>query len=169
MATLAASAKTMLFGDMRKYVIRRVRQMTILRLTERFADYGQVAFIGFARYDGTLLDAGTHPGKVPDPAQLTLIGYQGKKFRRGLRHSLATFPRGKSSRIRCVRAVPVERNEFSPACRAKPGPRRAVTAARPRRRNPGKGKLADGRKIILKRLSAVSQIERAYTLGEAWP
>ena len=27
------------------------------------ADYGQVAYIGFSRYDGNLLDAGTHPVK----------------------------------------------------------------------------------------------------------
>ena len=32
-----------------------------MRLNERYADYGQVAFIGFARYDGNLVDAGTHP------------------------------------------------------------------------------------------------------------
>ena len=35
----------------------------MIRLEERFADYGQVAFIGFARYDGNLLDAGTNPVK----------------------------------------------------------------------------------------------------------
>ena len=35
----------------------------MLRLNERFADFGQVSFMGFARYDGNLLDAGTHPVK----------------------------------------------------------------------------------------------------------
>jgi hypothetical protein len=40
-----------------------VKELVVLRLVERFADYGQVAFIGFARYDGNLLDAGTHPVK----------------------------------------------------------------------------------------------------------
>lgn len=55
--------KTLLFGSMEKYVIRRVKNMTVLRLEERFADYGQVAFIGFSRYDGALIDAGTHPVK----------------------------------------------------------------------------------------------------------
>ena len=63
LATLATGAKTMLFGQFQKYVIRRVRDLSVLRLTERFADYGQVGFIGFARYDGGLLDAGTHPVK----------------------------------------------------------------------------------------------------------
>jgi hypothetical protein len=57
------AAKTVLFGDTKKYLIRRVRDLRVLQLVERFADYGQVAFIGFARYDGNLLDAGTHPVK----------------------------------------------------------------------------------------------------------
>jgi HK97 family phage major capsid protein len=61
MAQIAVNAKTVLFGDLSKYLIRRVKELGILRLNERFADYGQVAFIGFARYDGNLLDAGTHP------------------------------------------------------------------------------------------------------------
>ena len=63
MAAPAASAKSMLFGALKKYQIRRVAEMRILRLTERFADFGQVGFLGFARYDGNLLDAGTHPVK----------------------------------------------------------------------------------------------------------
>jgi HK97 family phage major capsid protein len=63
MAVPAASAKDLLFGQMKKYVVRRVKGLAVLRLEERFADYGQVAFIGFARYDGNLLDAGTHPVK----------------------------------------------------------------------------------------------------------
>jgi HK97 family phage major capsid protein len=57
----AVTNKTMLFGDFSKYIIRRVKDMTILRLEERYADFGQVGFIGFARYDGNLIDAGTHP------------------------------------------------------------------------------------------------------------
>jgi HK97 family phage major capsid protein len=63
MAVPAAGAKTVLFGALDKYIIRRVKELSVLRLTERFADYGQVAFLGFARYDGNLLDAGTHPVK----------------------------------------------------------------------------------------------------------
>jgi HK97 family phage major capsid protein len=61
MATVAVNAKSMLFGQLKKYMIRAVKELAIVRLNERFADYGQVAFIGFARYDGDLLDAGTHP------------------------------------------------------------------------------------------------------------
>lgn len=49
------------FGDFSNYYIRDVKDVTILRLTERYADYFQVGFIAFARADGILLDAGTHP------------------------------------------------------------------------------------------------------------
>ena len=63
MATIATTNKTVLFGAIDKYLIRQVKELSILRLNERFADKGQVAFIGFARYDGNLLDAGTHPVK----------------------------------------------------------------------------------------------------------
>jgi HK97 family phage major capsid protein len=64
MAVPAASAKTLLFGALDKYLIRKVKELQIMRLNERFADYGQVGFLGFARADGNLLDAGTHPVKV---------------------------------------------------------------------------------------------------------
>jgi HK97 family phage major capsid protein len=51
----AASAKSILFGDFRQaYVIRQVRDVQVLRLTERFADYFQVGFLGFMRADGTV-------------------------------------------------------------------------------------------------------------------
>jgi HK97 family phage major capsid protein len=58
---IAVNNKTVFFGALDKYLIRRVKELGIMRLNERFADYGQVAFIGFARYDGNLIDAGTHP------------------------------------------------------------------------------------------------------------
>jgi HK97 family phage major capsid protein len=54
----------MLFGALDKYIIRSVKELSILRLTERFGEFGQTAFIGFARYDGNLIDAGTHPVSV---------------------------------------------------------------------------------------------------------
>jgi HK97 family phage major capsid protein len=61
LATIAVNAKTIVFGDFKKYLIRRVKELGVVTLRERFADYGQLAYIGFARYDGNLLDAGTHP------------------------------------------------------------------------------------------------------------
>lgn len=63
MDTIATTKKTVLFGQLDKYMVRRVKDLSIIRLVERFADFGQVAFVGFARYDGNLLDAGTHPVK----------------------------------------------------------------------------------------------------------
>ena len=61
MDQIAVNNKTVIFGALDKYLIRRVKELGVMRLNERFADYGQVAFIGFARYDGQLIDAGTHP------------------------------------------------------------------------------------------------------------
>ncbi len=62
MPVMAASAASVLFGDMSKYMTRRVGEGTsVLRLTERYADYLQVGYIAFLRSDGNLLDAGTHP------------------------------------------------------------------------------------------------------------
>jgi HK97 family phage major capsid protein len=60
-ATAGANNNTVLFGQLDKYVIRRVKELGIITLRERFADYGQLALIGFSRADGQLLDAGTHP------------------------------------------------------------------------------------------------------------
>jgi len=58
MPTLAASSKSLLFGDIKAaYVIRIVKGLQMLRLTERYADYLQVGFLGFERADGTLQDA----------------------------------------------------------------------------------------------------------------
>jgi HK97 family phage major capsid protein len=62
MPVMAASAYALLFGDLSLYKLRRVAGgITILRLVERYADYLQVGFLGFCRFDGNLIDAGTHP------------------------------------------------------------------------------------------------------------
>jgi len=60
-AVAGSGNNTVLYGEVNKYVIRRVKELGILTLRERFADYGQLAYIGFSRADGQLLDAGTHP------------------------------------------------------------------------------------------------------------
>jgi len=62
-AVMAASAKSVLYGAFNSYWIRDVKAMMLLRLVERYADYGQVGFIAFSRADGKLVDAGTHPVK----------------------------------------------------------------------------------------------------------
>jgi HK97 family phage major capsid protein len=51
------------FGDFSKFHIRDVAGMTLLRLTERYAEYLQVGFLMFSRHDSMLLDAGTKPIK----------------------------------------------------------------------------------------------------------
>ena len=65
MASPAANTYTMLFGDMSTFKLRRVAGgLTLLRLVERYADYLQVGFIAFMRFDSNLIDAGTHPVAV---------------------------------------------------------------------------------------------------------
>ena len=76
MPAMAASAYPLLYGDLSKFKVRIVAAgggemkdnygkiasgVTMMRLVERYADYLQVGFTGFVRYDSNLIDAGTHP------------------------------------------------------------------------------------------------------------
>ena len=62
MAIPSASAYSGLFGDMDTFKVRQVTGgTTVLRLVERYADYMQIGFIAFQRFDSNLVDAGTHP------------------------------------------------------------------------------------------------------------
>lgn len=56
MADVGASAKSVIFGAMNRYLVRRVREFAVRRLVERYADFYQVGFLGFTRFDGELLD-----------------------------------------------------------------------------------------------------------------
>jgi len=58
MADVGTANKSVVFGDMSRYVVRRVREFAAKRLVERYADFYQVGFLGFGRFDGELLDAG---------------------------------------------------------------------------------------------------------------
>ncbi len=60
----AANARSLGFGDFSRYFIRRVGTPMVLRLNERFADALQIAFIGFHRADGRIVDAGTNPFRL---------------------------------------------------------------------------------------------------------
>jgi len=62
-AEIGLDAKSILFGDFNKYIIRDVGGLIMLRLDERFADDLQVGFTAFVRTDGKLIDAGTAPIK----------------------------------------------------------------------------------------------------------
>lgn len=58
-AAMAANAKSILMGDFRKYVIRKVMDLTMFRMTDSaFTLNGQVGFVAFQRIGGNLIDAG---------------------------------------------------------------------------------------------------------------
>jgi HK97 family phage major capsid protein len=61
---IAASATTVAFGQWSKFIVRKVKDLQVVRLDERFADFGEVGFVGFSRIDSNLIDAGTHPLNV---------------------------------------------------------------------------------------------------------
>lgn len=56
MAAIGGAQKSIVFGDFQKYIVRRVREYTMKRLVERYADYHQVGFLAFNRIDGELSD-----------------------------------------------------------------------------------------------------------------
>lgn len=54
----AVSAKSIAFGDFKRgYIVRQVRDVQLMILRERYADYLQVGFHGFARLDARIDDA----------------------------------------------------------------------------------------------------------------
>jgi HK97 family phage major capsid protein len=52
MASIGASAKSMLFGDFSKYIVRDVSGVLFNRMAERYADYFQVGFVMGKRESG---------------------------------------------------------------------------------------------------------------------
>jgi HK97 family phage major capsid protein len=59
MAAMAANAKSIMFGDFKKYMIRDVMDLTLFRMTDSaFTLLGQVGFVAFMRSGGNLVDAG---------------------------------------------------------------------------------------------------------------
>lgn len=59
MATMAANAKSILFGDHSKYVIREVMDLTLFRMADsNFILNGQIGFVAFNRQGGNLIDVG---------------------------------------------------------------------------------------------------------------
>lgn len=62
-ATVATTTKTILFGQLAKYIVRDVGALRLRRLVERYADNDQEGFVAFSRHDGNLLDAGVAPVK----------------------------------------------------------------------------------------------------------
>lgn len=65
MPTPAAGAKSILFGDFREgFVVRRVRDVQLLRLAERYADFLQVGFLAFNRADSKQQNAQAYKAYV---------------------------------------------------------------------------------------------------------
>ncbi len=60
---MAASAKSILFGDFSNYFIRDVMDLMIVRISEKYIENGQIGFIAFSRHDGLVVDAGQGPIK----------------------------------------------------------------------------------------------------------
>jgi HK97 family phage major capsid protein len=61
---IAAGNTVVAFGDMKKFLVRKVKDLSVLRLDERYAEFGQIAYVAFSRIDSRLIDAGTHPVNV---------------------------------------------------------------------------------------------------------
>lgn len=61
MAVPATGVKSVLYGDFQTgYVIRFVKAFELIRLNERYADYGQVGFIAFDRADAVVQDSSAY-------------------------------------------------------------------------------------------------------------
>jgi HK97 family phage major capsid protein len=61
MPAMTTGLKPILFGDFNEgYLIRDVRGFQLLRMDERWADFLQVGFLGFARSDGLVRNAGSY-------------------------------------------------------------------------------------------------------------
>lgn len=52
MPVMAANARCVAFGDFSSYMVRRVKNMMLIRADQRFIDQGQIGFYIFARLDG---------------------------------------------------------------------------------------------------------------------
>lgn len=59
MPTMAANAKSILFGDFSRYMIREVIDLTLFRMADsNFILNGQIGFVAFNRQGGNLVDVG---------------------------------------------------------------------------------------------------------------
>lgn len=59
MAAMAANAKSILFGDFSKYLVRDVMDVTLFRMTDSaYTLKGQVGFVAFCRSGGNMVDVG---------------------------------------------------------------------------------------------------------------
>lgn len=64
---MAASAKSILFGDFSHFWIRDVSGVVLRRLDERYGEYDQVGFIAFERHDSKLMVSATSSNTSSHP------------------------------------------------------------------------------------------------------
>lgn len=57
MASLATGNRTVGFGDLSRYIVRKVLGFQVMTLRERYAENFQIGMVGFKRFDGELLNA----------------------------------------------------------------------------------------------------------------
>jgi HK97 family phage major capsid protein len=63
MADIGAAAKSMLFGDLKKFHVRRVLGTIFFVYREKYMDSLQIGYQAYNRWDSRMIDAGTHPVK----------------------------------------------------------------------------------------------------------
>ncbi|MGF6976362.1 HK97 family phage major capsid protein [Paraburkholderia sp. JPY465] len=69
MPTMAANAKSILFGDLSRYMVRRVMDLTLFRMADSaFLLNGQIGFVAFNRQGGNLVDVGGAVKYYQNPA-----------------------------------------------------------------------------------------------------
>ena len=61
MPDVGAGATPVIFGDLKKFRFRNVKNYTAVRFNELLGEYLAVGFMGYGRCDAKLVDAGTHP------------------------------------------------------------------------------------------------------------
>lgn len=61
MDDIGASASSMIFGDLSKFVVRNVLGTTLFRFNELYMVSRDIGFVAFSRHDSRHIDAGTHP------------------------------------------------------------------------------------------------------------
>lgn len=57
MADIGLSAKPIIFGDLSRFIVRKVQGFQVMTLRERYAENFQVGMVGFKRFDSELLNA----------------------------------------------------------------------------------------------------------------
>ena len=58
MPAMTTGQKSVIFGDLSNYFVRFVKDVRVMRLEERYAEFAQLGFMAFLRADGDLVDGG---------------------------------------------------------------------------------------------------------------